>query len=87
MRNEFRGNLILGALKNKKLLRPQKKPFLLLFLDFRETFFSHFRNFVIKFYIKICLVIIMIFLFSSNKKQNKKKKKKQKKTEQEKFIT
>ena len=46
MRNEFRENLALVALKNKKLLRLQKKLFLLPFLEFRETFlqFSRFRN-------------------------------------------
>ena len=42
MRNEFRGNLVLGALKNK-LLRLQKKLFHLPFLDFRETFFAIFE--------------------------------------------
>ena len=79
MRNEFSGKLVLCALKNKKLLRLQKKLFLSPFLEFRESF-CNFRNFVIKFYIKICLVVIMIFLFLSNEKLEKK-------AEQEKFIT
>ena len=43
MRNEFRGNLALDALKNKKLLRLQKKLFILPFLEFRETFFVIFE--------------------------------------------
>ena len=45
-----------------------------------DNFFCNFRNFVIKFCIKICLVIIIILLFSSNNKLEKK-------TEQEKLIT
>ena len=46
MRNEFRGKLVLGALKNSKLLRLQKKLFLLPFLKFWRFFlqFSKFRN-------------------------------------------
>ena len=81
MRNDFRGNLV-GALKNKKLLRLQKTKETISFTipGISRIFFGNFRNFVSRFYIKICLVIIMIFLFSSNKKL-------QKKPEQEKFIT
>ena len=80
MRNEFRGSLILGALKNKNFLRLQKKLCLLPFLEFREIFlffiFCNFGNFVIKLYIKICLVIIFILLFSSSNKLGKKLNKK-----------
>ena len=43
MRNEFRGNLVLDALKIKKLLRLQKKLVLLSFLEFREMFFAIFE--------------------------------------------
>ena len=67
MRNKFRGNLVLSALKNKKLLRLQKK----LFLEFREIFLE-FQN-LNKSLFKIYLVITVIFLFSSNKKLKKKK--------------
>ena len=79
MRNKFRGNLVLVALK-KETFETAKETFLLPFLEFREIFFCcDFRNFAIKYYMKICLVIIIIFLLSSNTKQ--------KKPEQEKFIT
>ena len=57
--------------------------FLLLLLQFLKFRNQIFGNFLIKFYIKICLMIITIFLLSSNKKR----KKKQKKTEQENLIT
>ena len=67
MRNKFRGNLVLSALKNKKLLRLQKK----LFLEFREIFLE-FQN-LNKSLFKIYRVITVIFLFSSNKKLKKKK--------------
>ena len=40
-------------------------------ISFLRNIFYNFRNFVIKFYIKICLVIIIISLFSSNKELEK----------------
>ena len=73
MRNQFRGNLVRGAFKKKKLLRLQKKYFFYHSWEFL-FFFGNFWNFVIKFYIKTCLVIIIIFLLSSNKKQKEQKK-------------
>ena len=71
MRTEFIGDLVTGALKNEKLSKLQKNLFLLPYLEF-QCFFWNFRNFVIKFYITVYLVIIIIFLFSSNKKREKK---------------
>ena len=47
MRNNSRGNLVVGALKNKKLSRLQKKLFLLPFLEF-EKFFLQFSKFPIQ---------------------------------------
>ena len=62
-------------MKNKKFLRLEKKLFLL-----PRIFVYNLRNFIIKFYIKISLVIIIIFLFYLNIKKLKK-------TEQKKIIT
>ena len=66
MRNQFRGNLVLGAFK-KETFETAKETFLLPILEFGENFFCNFRKFEIKYYIKICLVIIIISLLSSNK--------------------
>ena len=65
MRNEFLRNLVLGALESKKLSKLQKK------LSFAIIGIS-IIFFVIKFYVKTCLVIIIVFWFSSNKKLEKK---------------
>ena len=78
MKNEFRGNLVLSTLNNKKLFATTKETTSFTIPGISRNFFWNFRNFVIKFYIKICLVI-MIFLFSSNKKLEKKTKTKTKK--------
>ena len=39
MRNQFRGNLVLGALKKKETFETAKEIFLLPFLEFQEVFF------------------------------------------------
>ena len=65
MRNKFRGNLVLGALKKKKLLRLQKKHFFYHSWNAEKFFFCNFQNFIIKYYRKICLVIIIIFFLAS----------------------
>ena len=71
MRNEFLRNLVLGALESKKLSKLQKKLSFAI-IGISIIFFCNFRNFVIKFYVKTCLVIIIVFWFSSNKKLEKK---------------
>ena len=68
-------------MKNRKLLKLKRNYFFYSNIPgIPINLFCNSRNFVIKFYIKICLVIIIIFLFSSDKKLEKK-------TEQEQFIT
>ena len=83
MRNQFRGNLVLGeeTFEKEETFEIVKETVLLPFLEFRNQIlhenFSDYYNLV------IILVIITIFLLSSNKKQQQQ----QQKSEQEKFIT
>ena len=68
-------------MRNRKLLKLKRNYFFYSNIPgIPINLFCNSRNFLIKFYIKICLVIIIIFLFSSDKKLEKK-------TEQEQFIT
>ena len=60
-------------MKNRKLLKLKRNYFFYSTIPgIPINLFCNSRNFVIKFYIKICLVIIIIFLFSSDKKLEKK---------------
>ena len=81
MRNQFKGNLVLGALKKKKLLRLQKKHSFYHFWNF-EKFFLQFSKFCNQILDKNLFGDYYNFLIIFNKKQTNK----QTKTEQEKSI-